>query len=74
MAVLSAQTSLERVGEWAKEMRIYGGPVSTDISGGSRTMGEGNENLVYPPLWDFKSSLTCRKILRHGTSGFTSHP
>jgi hypothetical protein len=34
-------------------------------------MGEGNESLVYP--WDFKRSLTYRKILRHGTSGFTSH-
>jgi hypothetical protein len=30
-------------------------------------MGEGNENF------DFKRSLTCRKILRHGTSGFTSY-
>jgi hypothetical protein len=30
-------------------------------------MGEGNENLVYPSPWDFKSSFTCRKILRHGT-------
>jgi hypothetical protein len=40
--------SLERVGEWMKEMRTS--------------------------LWDFKSSLACRKILRHGTSGFTSHP
>jgi hypothetical protein len=45
MAVMSAQTSLDRVGEWAKEMRIYGGPVSTDISGSSRRMGEGNDNL-----------------------------
>jgi hypothetical protein len=26
-----------------------------------------NENLVYPSPWDFKRSLTCRKILRHGT-------
>jgi hypothetical protein len=36
-------------------------------------MDKGNVNLVYPSPWDFKSSLTCRKILRHGTSGFTSH-
>jgi hypothetical protein len=36
-------------------------------------MDEGNENLVFPTPWDFKRSLTCRKIL-HGTSGFTSHP
>jgi hypothetical protein len=26
-----------------------------------------NDNLVYPSPWDFKSSFTCRKILRHGT-------
>jgi hypothetical protein len=37
-------------------------------------MGEGNESLVYPSPWDFKGSITCRKILRHGTSVFTSHP
>jgi hypothetical protein len=37
-------------------------------------VGEENENLVYPSPWDVKRSLTCRKILRHGTSGFTSHP
>jgi hypothetical protein len=29
-------------------------------------MGERNENLVYPSPRDFKSSLTCRKILRRG--------
>jgi hypothetical protein len=49
-------------------------PAIRDISGASRRMGEGNGNLVYPSPWDFKSSFTCRKILRHGTSGFTSHP
>jgi hypothetical protein len=37
-------------------------------------MDEGNENLVYLSPWDFKRSLTCRNILRHGISGFTSHP
>jgi hypothetical protein len=37
-------------------------------------MGEGNENLVYSSQWDFKRFLTCRKTLRHGTSGFSSHP
>jgi hypothetical protein len=26
-----------------------------------------NDNFVYSSLWDFKSSFTCRKILRHGT-------
>jgi hypothetical protein len=37
-------------------------------------MGQLNENLVYSYPLDFKSSFTCRKILLHGTSGFTSHP
>jgi hypothetical protein len=27
----------------------------------------GNDNFVYSSLWDFKSSFTSRKILRHGT-------
>jgi hypothetical protein len=27
----------------------------------------GNDIFVYLSLWDFKSSLTCRKILWHGT-------
>jgi hypothetical protein len=27
----------------------------------------GNDNFVYSSLWDFKSSFTCCKILRHGT-------
>jgi hypothetical protein len=37
-------------------------------------VGEGNENLVYLSPWDLKRSFTLRKILRHGTSGFTSLP
>jgi hypothetical protein len=53
---------------------LSGYPVSRDISAASMIMGEGNDNLVYPSQWDFKRSLTCRKILRHGTSGFISHP
>jgi hypothetical protein len=36
-------------------------------------MGEENDNLVYPSSWDFIRSLTCHNILRHDTSGFTSH-
>jgi hypothetical protein len=64
---------------------LSGGPVSRDISGShqyrpvflpSKTTLErvrGDENLVYPSPWDIKRSLTCRKILRYGTSGFTSH-
>jgi hypothetical protein len=48
--------------------------LSADISGASRRMGKENENLVYASPWDFKKSLTCCKILQHGTSSFTSHP
>jgi hypothetical protein len=65
------------------------GPVSRDISGTHQyslvschprrlwrefQVGEENENLVYSSPWDFKSSLTGCKILRHGTSIFTSLP
>jgi hypothetical protein len=50
---------------WARHVvqSVYTKAVSRDISGAKRRMGEGNENLVYPSLWDFKRSLTCRKIL-----------
>jgi hypothetical protein len=30
-------------------------------------VGEGNENVVYSSPWNFKSSLTYPKIVRHGT-------
>jgi hypothetical protein len=53
---------------------LSGGPATRDISGASGRTGEGNENLVYLSPWDFKRSFTCHKILRHGTSSFTSHP
>jgi hypothetical protein len=33
----------------------------------SRRWSRVRGNLVYSSLWDFKSSFTCRKILRHGT-------
>jgi hypothetical protein len=33
----------------------------------SRRWARGNDNFVYSSLWDFKSSFTWRKILRHGT-------
>jgi hypothetical protein len=48
-------------------------PVSRDVSGASRKIGEWNVSLVYPSSCDFKTSLKCYKILAHGTSGFTSH-
>jgi hypothetical protein len=39
-------------------------------------VGEMDEgvNFAYQYLKYLKGSLTCREILRHGTSGFTSHP
>jgi hypothetical protein len=46
---------------------LSGGPFSWHISEASRRMDEGNENLVYPSPYNFKSSLICRKMLRHGT-------
>jgi hypothetical protein len=45
-----------------------------EISGTSRRNGRKSENFAYQHLKYQKGSLTCRKILRHGTSGFTSHP
>jgi hypothetical protein len=33
-----------------------------------------SENFAYQHLKYLKGSLTCRKILRHETSGFVSHP
>jgi hypothetical protein len=48
--------------------------VTRNISVASGRVGEGNENVVYPSPWDFKRCFTRRKILRHGTSGFTFHP
>jgi hypothetical protein len=53
---------------------LSGGPAIRDSSGTSGRVGEGNENLVYLFPWNFKRSFICHKILRHGTSGFTSHP
>jgi hypothetical protein len=37
-------------------------------------MNEGIRILLIQYLWCVNGSFTCRKILRHGTSGFTSHP
>jgi hypothetical protein len=53
---------------------VSGGPMNRDISGASRGMDEGIDNLVCSSPWDFKIYLTCSKILLHGTSGFTYHP
>jgi hypothetical protein len=45
-----------------------------EASGISRRNGRRSENFAYQYLKYLKGSLTCRKILRHETSGFTSHP
>jgi hypothetical protein len=47
--------------------------VPAEISGAGR-MDKGVRILPILYLRYLKGSLTCRKILRHGTSGFTSHP
>jgi hypothetical protein len=46
----------------------------SERSGASRMNGLRSENFSYQYLKYLKGSLTYRKILRHGTSGFTSHP
>jgi hypothetical protein len=48
--------------------------ILAETSGASRRNGQKSENFAYQYLKYLKGSLTCRKILRHGTSGFTSHP
>jgi hypothetical protein len=48
--------------------------LSAETSGESRRNGRRSDNFAYQYLKYHKVSLTCRKILRHGTSGFTSYP
>jgi hypothetical protein len=45
-----------------------------ETSGTIRRNGRRSENFAYQYLKYLKGSLTCRKILQRGTSGFTSHP
>jgi hypothetical protein len=45
-----------------------------ETSGALRRNGRRSENFAYQYLKYLKGSLTCRKTLRHGTSGFISHP
>jgi hypothetical protein len=42
--------------------------------GASRRNGRRSANFAYQYLKYLKGPLTCRKVLRHGTFGFTSHP
>jgi hypothetical protein len=66
-AVLSAETSL------AATSTVWF-PAIWDVSGASGRWAK--EMIIYyiRPRGTFKSYFTCRKILRHGTSGFISHP
>jgi hypothetical protein len=48
--------------------------IPAEIFGASRRHGRRSENFAYQYLKYLKGFLTCHKILRHGTSGFTSHP
>jgi hypothetical protein len=53
---------------------LYGSPSSRDIW---REWEEWMKEWEFPHtqyLWYVNGSLTCRKILRHGAPGFTSHP
>jgi hypothetical protein len=45
-----------------------------ETSGSSRRNGRRSDNCTYQYLKCLKGSLTCRKIVRHETSSFTSHP
>jgi hypothetical protein len=45
-----------------------------ELSGKGGGMDEGVRILPIQYLRYLKGSLTCSKMLRHGTSGFTSHP
>jgi hypothetical protein len=42
--------------------------------GASRRNGRRSENFAYHYLWYVNGFFKCRKILRHGTAGFTYHP
>jgi hypothetical protein len=44
-----------------------------EISRASRRNGRRSENFAYQHLKYLKGSLKCRKILRHGTYGFSFH-
>jgi hypothetical protein len=45
-----------------------------EMSGASRSNVRRSKNFAHQCLKCFKGSVTCRKILGHGISGFTSHP
>jgi hypothetical protein len=47
-------------------------PAETSVASGRN--GGRSENFAYQCLKYLSGFLTCHKILRHGTSDFTSHP
>jgi hypothetical protein len=47
--------------------------IPAEISRASRRNGRRSENFACQYLKYLKVSLTCRKILQHGTFGFTTH-
>jgi hypothetical protein len=64
---LSAETSLVATSTvWFPAIR--------DTSGASGRWAKEMRIEYIRPRWTSRDLLTCRKILRHGTSGFTSHP
>jgi hypothetical protein len=73
-SALAAPCSVSRQIHLWQPPVLPGGFAIRDLSGASERVDEGNENLMYLSPWDFKRSFTCRKILRHETSDFTSDP
>jgi hypothetical protein len=67
--------------EWRAMVKIpawlvhqsYLAVLPAESSGASRNNGRRSENFACQYLRYLKGPLTCREILHHGTSGFTSH-
>jgi hypothetical protein len=57
-------------GEYDRMSKLYRLRLTPDLTTRdlcrSRRWATGNDNFVYSSVWEFKSSFTCRKILRHG--------
>jgi hypothetical protein len=56
-----------------RQLELFGSPTSRYL-GASLRNGLRSENFAYRYPRYVNGSLTCRKNLRHGASGFTSHP
>jgi hypothetical protein len=56
--------------------RAFGNPTSSHLVAKQDELGEGNYDFVLLSIFVHTSKLffICRKILRHGTDGFTSPP